>query len=110
MDPFHSRRRAIARKPEYRLVGSEPVGQRHEASERMLESRLVGQRLLIIVDKRVREHPGHDLCQLRQGGNGVVPVAWTPQARLRPPRGDQVAVMRKNHAPEITFGVTIRAP
>ena len=73
----------------------------------MLESRVAGQRLRVIVDKRVREHPGYDVCQLRQGGNGIVPVAWPPQARLRPHRVDQVAVMRKNHAPKLAFCILI---
>ena len=76
----------------------------------MLESRFGGKRRRVIVDKRLREHPGHGCCQLRQGGNGIVPIAWTPQARLRLYRVDQVAVMRENHAPQLALCIPIVEP
>ena len=68
----------LARKLEHSLIGSEPIRQSHEPGERMLESRLAGQLLVIMAGEGVREHPGHDLRQLREGGDRIVATARVP--------------------------------
>ena len=109
-DASRAGRRASAPEAEHRFVGSNPIGQRHEAGERMLETGRGWQLSRVRRLERGREHFDHCSRQRLQSTERVIAVAPAPQTRVERRRIRQAAMMSEDDGPEIAFGLPVIEP